>query len=247
MHIHRRRPILPDTVHAVSRVRAFRIVLAALLAAALVVVGAPKGTEQAQAATCAQSANQAAAQAAANTRDGDGDGIYCEDLPCPCAGPTTPAPTTTEPTSAPTPTQQPAPTTTTGAPPAPRPTPGPATIPGSADPAGCTIISRVIDIGLSETKYPAVRKHWDHAIRKGYPRILTVNRAGAAKRRSKLLADFPTAPGRDRDEYPMAMARATVRADVALVDSSQNRGAGSVQGIKLRRYCSGQRFKIVWY
>jgi hypothetical protein len=43
------------------------------------------------------------------------------------------------------------------------------------------------------------------------------------------------------------MARATVKADVALVDSSQNCGAGSVQGIKLRRYCSGQLFEIVWY
>jgi hypothetical protein len=43
------------------------------------------------------------------------------------------------------------------------------------------------------------------------------------------------------------MARKTVKADVALVDSSQNRGAGSTQGTKLRRYCSTQRLKIVWY
>ncbi|CAB4897010.1 unannotated protein [freshwater metagenome] len=62
-----------------------------------------------------------------------------------------------------------------------------------------------------------------------------------------LLAGMPTRPGMDRDEYPMAMARTSVKADVAYVDSGQNRGAGSVQGIKLRRYCSGQRFKIVWY
>src|SRR4051794_23637833 len=38
------------------------------------------------AAVCADYPNQAAAQQAADTRDGDGDGIYCEDLPCPCAG-----------------------------------------------------------------------------------------------------------------------------------------------------------------
>jgi hypothetical protein len=39
------------------------------------------------AAVCADYPNQAAAQRAADTRDSDGDGIYCEALPCPCAGP----------------------------------------------------------------------------------------------------------------------------------------------------------------
>src|SRR3954447_14546250 len=41
----------------------------------------------ARAATCADYPNQAAAQRAADTRDADGDGIYCEDLPCPCSTP----------------------------------------------------------------------------------------------------------------------------------------------------------------
>lgn len=36
-------------------------------------------------ATCADYSNQAAAQRAADTRDPDGDGIYCESLPCPCS------------------------------------------------------------------------------------------------------------------------------------------------------------------
>lgn len=44
----------------------------------------------ASAATCADYTNQADAQRAADTRDADGDGIYCESLPCPCAGPGTP-------------------------------------------------------------------------------------------------------------------------------------------------------------
>lgn len=34
------------------------------------------------AAVCADFPNQAAAQRAANTVDADGDGIYCESLPC---------------------------------------------------------------------------------------------------------------------------------------------------------------------
>lgn len=37
------------------------------------------------AATCSDYSNQAAAQRAADTRDADGDGIYCESLPCPCS------------------------------------------------------------------------------------------------------------------------------------------------------------------
>jgi micrococcal nuclease len=38
----------------------------------------------ASAAVCANYANQADAQRAADTTDADGDGIYCEALPCPC-------------------------------------------------------------------------------------------------------------------------------------------------------------------
>src|SRR3954447_7222844 len=41
----------------------------------------------ASAATCSDYPNQAEAQRAADTRDGDGDGIYCESLPCPCLKP----------------------------------------------------------------------------------------------------------------------------------------------------------------
>lgn len=50
-----------------------------LLAAALGQGAAASG------ATCSDFPNQAAAQRAANTRDADGDGIYCESLPCPCS------------------------------------------------------------------------------------------------------------------------------------------------------------------
>lgn len=38
------------------------------------------------AATCSDYSNQAAAQEAKDTRDADGDGVYCETLPCPCSG-----------------------------------------------------------------------------------------------------------------------------------------------------------------
>jgi micrococcal nuclease len=41
----------------------------------------------ASAATCSDYSNQADAQRAMDTRDADGDGIYCESLPCPCLKP----------------------------------------------------------------------------------------------------------------------------------------------------------------
>lgn len=208
--------------------RSIRLVVGALLlglvSLVLAVGGAPAGPNRAAAATCSDYANQAAAQAAKDTRDGNGDGVYCEGLPCPCAGKTDPEPE------------------------APKEPPAPARPRGSdADPENCVVVRKVVAIGLSRTKYPAVRAHWERAIKTGWPRVLTIHRKGAAKRRAKLLAGMPTRRGKDRDEYPMAMARTSVKADVEYVDSGQNRGAGSAQGVKLRRYCSGQRFKIVWY
>lgn len=64
-------------------------VLALLLAAGLLLPGGghASGPRAHAAAVCADFPNQAAAQRAHNTRDGDHDGVYCEDLPCPCAGP----------------------------------------------------------------------------------------------------------------------------------------------------------------
>lgn len=203
------------------------LLLVTALAAAFVVTGAPTGPSSAAAATCSDHATQAAAQTAKDTRDGDGDGRYCEDLPCPCAGPADPGSGTSGP--APAPSKQ---------------TPSAGT---TADPKGCRIVKTTVRVGLSKTRYPAVRAHWERAIAKGWPRTLKVHRKGAERRRSRLLAGMPTRQGKDRDEYPPASARTTVKADVAYVDSSQNRGAGSVQGVKLRRYCSGQRFRFVWY
>jgi hypothetical protein len=65
--------------------------LAACAGLALLVgfpVAAPASNPEARAATtCSDHPNQAAAQRAADTRDPDGDGRYCESLPCPCLEP----------------------------------------------------------------------------------------------------------------------------------------------------------------
>lgn len=69
-----------------------------ILVVGLTAVGAALTPAGAHAATCSDYPNQAAAQRAADTRDADGDGIYCESLPCPCSrgssggGNATPAP-----------------------------------------------------------------------------------------------------------------------------------------------------------
>ena len=69
----------------------------AMVIAALV-VGWPAAS--AAASTCSDYLAQAAAQRAADTSDPDGDGLYCESLPCPCLAP---APSQTPPTPSPAP------------------------------------------------------------------------------------------------------------------------------------------------
>jgi hypothetical protein len=204
------------------------ITLAAVLACAASAWSSPPTPRAQSAATCATYPNQAAAQRAADTRDSDGDGIYCEDLPCPCAGPVQ--------------------TGGGGEPSSPGPTR-----------QRCTKPSGVQSITFSKTKYPHIRAHFRAALRRGWPRILVLNRSGADERRERLLRDIPTEPGYDRDEYPPAVGRGTGKglergnyprgwkADVRYVDSHENKSHGSVLGIKLRRFCDGTRFRYVFY
>ncbi|MDA0161300.1 NucA/NucB deoxyribonuclease domain-containing protein [Solirubrobacter ginsenosidimutans] len=202
------------------------------------------------ASVCADYPNQAAAQRAADTIDADGDGIYCESLPCPCLRPGAPAPTP-EPTPVPTPAPSvaPAPTVT------PTPTPAPA----ATDEPACTRPSGVQSISFSKTKYPNIKRHAERAIRKGWPSVLVLNRPGADARRDRLLESWSTKKGNDRDEYPPAVGRGRGagltkgsdprgwKADVAYVPSSENRSHGSTMGTKLRRFCNGTKFKYVFY
>jgi hypothetical protein len=206
------------------------VTLTICLVAAFVLLATLWG-QPAHASTCANYANQAAAQRAADTRDGDGDGLYCESLPCPCA--------------------QPAAGPGGGV-------PKPSAHAGT-NPAGCVRPDGVQNISFSATKYPHIRRHFLDALRRGWPRILVLNRSGADARRDRLLAPYRTRTDQDRDEYPPAVGRGRGsglergvnptgwRADVRYVASSENRSHGSTLGAELRRLCNGTRFRYAFY
>jgi hypothetical protein len=206
--------------------------LIALLGLALLPVASPADEPIARAAaTCADHPNQAAAQRAGDTRDADGDGVYCESLPCPCSA-------------------------------APPGSGGSADDLGDEPPASgqpsCTKPRAVQRLVFSARKYPHIRSHYQAAVRKGWPKILVLNRPGADARRDRLLEDIPTRAGQDRDEYPPAVGRGKGKglgrgtdprgwkADVRYVPSSENRSHGSSLGAKLRRFCNGTRFRYAF-
>jgi hypothetical protein len=119
--------------------------------------------------------------------------------------------------------------------------------PSTTTTGACTHADRVVVVAISKTRYPAILHHIRVAIRAGWPRVLTIHRAGADRRRDRALAGIPTRPGMDRDEWPMAFARRSWRTHVAYVPSDENRGSGASISLKLRRYCDGTRFRVIGY
>jgi hypothetical protein len=223
----------------------------AMLAAAFALMVLALVPGSASAAVCADFPNQAAAQAAANTVDADGDGIYCESLPCPCSTAS----------SAPPPAPPPPPPPRPVAPPR-RPATSPPRSTSGANPVGCQRPKSIQRLVFSRTKYPNIRAHYIRAVAKGWPRIMVVNRKGTDARRDRLLESIPTKARFDRDEYPAAVGRgrssglskALTRginpigwmADVEYVPSGENRSHGSSLGAKLRRLCNGARFRYAF-
>ncbi len=213
--------------------RALVIALAVSLAAAAAALatGAGAAPTGRASATCSDYNTQADAQRAADTRDSDGDGVYCESLPCPCAGPGDNG--DREPTPA-------------------KPPPK----------SSCARPGAVQRLVFRRREYPNIRRHFRAALRRGWPKVMVLNRPGADARRDRLLEGVATRPGFDRDEYPAAVgrgrangrSRALVRgtnprgwkADVAYVPSSENRSHGSALGNKLRPFCNGTRFRYAF-
>jgi hypothetical protein len=166
----------------------------------------------ASAATCSDYATQAEAQRAADTRDGDGDGIYCESLPCPCLKPggSSPPP-------------PPAP------PPPPRPPARPAAPPPPAvTPQGsCSRPATVQRLRFSATKYPNIKAHVEEAIAKGWPRVMVLNRPGADQRRDRLLQNILPSLGLTATSTPRRSAADARTAICVASCAGSTRSAGS--------------------
>lgn len=177
---------------------------------------------------CSDFATQADAQRAANTRDADGDGVYCESLPCPCLKKGASKPTGTA---------------------APN---NPET--GCSKPSGVQKIgfSATKYPNIRRHFLEAVRKGWPSILvlaRSGASsrrdRLLT----GVATRAGYDRDEYPPAVGRGRGSSGLTRGANPVgwMASVELVPSGENRSHGSVMGIKLRRFCSGTRFSYSFY
>jgi hypothetical protein len=199
--------------------------------AAVVAIGPhPLGPPPALAATCAGYADQAAAQRAADTRDADGDGIYCESLPCPClkpggGGAATPAPPPPPPVSC-------------------------------SRPAAVVRLrfSAAKYPNIRRHGRDAIAAGWPSVMvlnRRGSDQRRNRLLAGMPTRRGFDRDEYPAAVGRGRAD---GSRRGLVRgsgpigwmADVRYVPSSENRSHGSSLGSKLRRFCDGTRFRYVF-
>jgi hypothetical protein len=197
-------------------------VCGAVLALVLAAVAHAAGPQARAASTCSDYSDQAAAQRAADTRDPDGDGIYCESLPCPCLRPGG-----------------------TAKPPA---TQRGCVRPSKV--AKITF-SKTRYRKIRAHFLRAVRKGWPTVLVLNRPgasarrdRLLE----GIATRPGYDRDEYPPAVGRGRGRgltrgsHPRGW-----KADVAYVPSHENRSHGSALGTKLRRYCNGTRFRYVFY
>jgi hypothetical protein len=172
------------------------------------------------AATCTDYPNQAAAQQAADTRDADGDGIYCEDLPCPCS---------------------------TKAGDGDNPGPDACTKPHGVQ---RIVFSKTKYPHIRRHFRIALRKGWPRRLvlnRRGADarrdRLLEHYPTKDGYDRD----EYPPAVGRgkgkglERGRHPRGW-----KADVRYVPSSENRSHGASLGAKLADFCNGTRFRYVF-
>jgi RHS repeat-associated protein len=100
-------------------------------------------------------------------------------------------------------------------------------------------------VTINKSRYPETAQHILDAQAEGQPSILTIDREGAAARRTEALQGVDRVTGAQLDEYPPAMfeeggAGASVRA----IPPSDNMGAGASMGNQLRRYPNGTQVEF---
>jgi len=175
---------------------------------------------------CSDYSSQAAAQRAADTRDADGDGIYCESLPCPCL--------------------KKGGKKQSGA--APKPEAG-CSKPSTVQRLG---FSATKYPNIRRHFLSAVRHGWPSILvldRTGASSRRDRLLSGVATKAGYDRDEYPPAVGRGRGSSGLKRGANPVgwMASVMLVPSGENRSHGSVMGIKLRHFCSGTRFTYAFY
>jgi hypothetical protein len=123
----------------------------------------------------------------------------------------------------------------------------------------CTKPRKTVTVRLSRRRYPEATLHFEVAWKQGVPRRYAIARGMADENRDAwdpFVEEGVDADGDgaedDRDEVPMAFTKEGGRkaangrsaSHIAYVDASDNRGAGSTIGGRLRRYCNGTRFRV---
>ena len=178
------------------------------------------------ATTCSSLTNQAAAQRAADTRDPDGDGLYCESLPCPC-----PAPGRRNAGRRPAPASPPTP-----------PAPSPQACSGS--PSARQVPEHPPPLPRRPAPRLAAHARAQPPRRRRPPRAPARGRPDPRRLRPRRVP----AGGRPRQGQGLerGRTRAAGRPTSATSPSSENRSHGSTLGIKLRRFCDGTRFRYVF-
>lgn len=95
------------------------------------------------------------------------------------------------------------------------------------------------------SRFPNVGDHARDAIAAGESAVCTLDRPGATARRKESLRGVPTAPGKDRDEFPPAICKEGGHgADVRLVPSKENRSEGAWMSGQLKKWPDGTRIRI---
>jgi uncharacterized protein RhaS with RHS repeats len=101
------------------------------------------------------------------------------------------------------------------------------------------------EVTVSASRYPESAAHIEDAQAAGQPSELTIDRAGAAARRSAALQGTKSASGLDRDEYPPAMFEEGGNgASVRSIGSGDNRGAGASIGAQTRGLSEGALVRL---
>jgi Deoxyribonuclease NucA/NucB len=100
-----------------------------------------------------------------------------------------------------------------------------------------------IYVNLSNVDSPETIQHVRDAVANGQPRILHWDPADADAHRKASLKGHPTAPGKQRDEYPpAASAEGGAGADVRLITSRDNSTSGQRMGAVMHAFCPGTAF-----